>query len=245
MTARILGAVARSESDIKSRRIRRKHQELAEAGKLTGGGSRPYGYLADRRSLHPDEAPYLREAAARVVAGDSLRSVAGDFNARGIRTVSGRPWSTSVLARILRSARISARREHHGEITAAGDWQAIVSPDESDRLRAILGDPARRTNRTARRYLLAGLLRCGLCGATLVARPRTDGSRRYICPKGPGQAGCGGIAVLSDPVEQLIAEAVLYRLDTPELVAALAGEAAADRGARRDPDRPRQRPGAA
>jgi site-specific DNA recombinase len=232
LTARILGAVARSESDTKSRRIQRKHQELAEAGKLVGGGTRPYGYLADRRSLNPDEAPFVREAAARVVGGDSLRSVAADFNARGIRTVSGRPWSTSVLARILQSARISARREHHGEITAAGDWQAIISADESDRLRAILHDPARRTNRTARRYLLAGLLRCGLCGATLVARPRSDDTRRYVCAKGPGLAGCGGIAIVADPVEQLIAEATVQRLDTPELAATLAGEAAADEALR-------------
>ena len=36
--ARILGAVARKESDDKSRRIRRKHEELAEQGKVSGGG---------------------------------------------------------------------------------------------------------------------------------------------------------------------------------------------------------------
>src|SRR5687767_13997920 len=42
--ARILGAVARKESDDKSRRIRRKALELAQAGKIGGGGTRPYGY---------------------------------------------------------------------------------------------------------------------------------------------------------------------------------------------------------
>src|SRR6266550_4970021 len=46
--ARILGAVAKKESDDKSRRIRRKHEELAAHGKLSGGGSRPYGYDDDR-----------------------------------------------------------------------------------------------------------------------------------------------------------------------------------------------------
>ena len=39
--ARILGAVAKKESDDKSRRIRRKHEELAAGGKVSGGGSRP------------------------------------------------------------------------------------------------------------------------------------------------------------------------------------------------------------
>jgi hypothetical protein len=67
----------------------------------------------------------------------------------------------------------------------------------------------------------------------LVARPRGDGTRRYICAKGPGQPGCGGIAILAEPLEALIVEAVLYRLDTPELAAALAGAPIPDDDAER------------
>ena len=61
--ARILGAVARKESDDKSRRIKRKHEELAKAGKVSGGGTRPYGYEADRMTIRKDEAAVIREAA--------------------------------------------------------------------------------------------------------------------------------------------------------------------------------------
>src|SRR5215211_4059243 len=53
--ARILGAVAKKESDDKSRRIRRKHEEIAASGKVSGGGSRPYGYEADKRTVRPAE----------------------------------------------------------------------------------------------------------------------------------------------------------------------------------------------
>ena len=227
--ARILGAVSRKESDDKSRRITRKHLELAQAGKATGGGSRPFGYRDDRRTVHPIEADAVREAAARVRAGDSLRAIATDWNERGVRTVKGGPWSPHVLKRMLLGARLSGQRDHHGEITAKGDWAAILTPQETSQLRSILGNPERLTRRTVRRYLLSGgLLRCGLCDATLVARPRTDGSRRYVCAKGPGLAGCGRIAVLADEVEALITEAVLYRLDTPELAQALAGAARED-----------------
>jgi len=38
--ARIVTAVARKSSDDMARRIRRKHEELADAGKISGGGSR-------------------------------------------------------------------------------------------------------------------------------------------------------------------------------------------------------------
>jgi site-specific DNA recombinase len=227
--ARILGAVARKESDDKSRRIRRKHEEMALAGRPGGGGSRPFGYRADRRTVEPSEATAVREAVARVLAGDSLRAVANDWNRRAIATVGGKAWSVQVLGRMLRSPRLSAQREYRGEIVAAGDWEPIITPDDTVRLRAILSDPARRTNREVRRYLLSGgLLRCGLCDAALVARPRTDGERRYICAKGPGLAGCGSIAIMAAPLEALVTEAVLYRLDTPEMAAALEGKARED-----------------
>jgi hypothetical protein len=65
----------------------------------------------------------------------------------------------------------------------------------------------------------------------LTARPRADHERRYICAKGPGNPGCGAIAVLAEPLEAFITEAVLYRLDTPALAAALAGKIREDEAA--------------
>jgi hypothetical protein len=224
--ARILGAVARKESDDKSRRIIRKHQEIAHDGGLAGGGSRPFGYRDDRRTVEPTEAAAVREAVARVRAGDSLRAIASDWNARGIATVTGKRWSTTVLRRVLMSSRIAGQRSYRGEVVAPGRWEPMITPDESAAVRAILGDPARFTRRTVRRYLLSGgLLRCGHCNAVLVARPRTDGTRRYVCASGPNYTGCGRIAILAEPLEHLIAEAVILRLDTPELAAAMDGRA--------------------
>src|SRR4051794_31689797 len=51
LVARIMGAVARKESDDKSRRIRRKHEEIAQAGRPSGGGTRPFGYESDHRTV--------------------------------------------------------------------------------------------------------------------------------------------------------------------------------------------------
>src|SRR6266550_6989798 len=103
LLARITGAVARKESDDKSRRIRRKHEELAAAGRVSGGGTRPFGYETDKRTLRPDEAEIIRDCATRVLAGDSLRSICKDLNERGIFTVTGKQWSTQTLRRLLMS----------------------------------------------------------------------------------------------------------------------------------------------
>ena len=221
LIARIQGAVARKESDDKSRRIRRKHEELASAGKVSGGGSRPYGYEADRRTVTPEEAEVIRECARRVLAGDSLRSICLDLNERGIASASGKQWTSQPLRRMLMSGRISGQREHRGEIVAKAEWPAIITPRETQQLRAKLGDPDRRTNRASRRYLLTRLLRRSRCGSVLVSRPRDDGTRRYVCASGPGFGGCGKTTIIADPLEQFIAAGVLHRLESPRLPEAI------------------------
>jgi site-specific DNA recombinase len=217
LLARITGAVARKESDDKSRRIRRKHEELAAAGKPSGGGTRPYGYEADKRTIRPDEADVIRACVRRVLAGDSLRSICIDLNRRGVATVTGKEWTSQTLRRMLMSPRISGQREHRGEIAAKAEWPAIITSRQTEQLQAKLRDPARRTNRASRRYLLTQLLRCSHCKAMLVARPRADHTRRYVCATGPGFDGCGKTTVIAEPVEHFIAQAVLHRLETPRL----------------------------
>lgn len=221
--ARILGAVAKKESDDKSRRIQRKALELAQAGKIGGGGSRPYGYRDDRRTIVPAEARVIREIAARLLAGDTLRSVTADLNRRRIRPVLADEWLPQTVRRMILAPRLSGQREHRGEILGKAEWPAILRPRQTADLRSLLTDPGRRTNRAARRYLLKGLLRCGHCGARMQGRPRADGARRYGCIRGPGQAGCGRTWILADTLEAFVAEAVLYRLDSPALAELLSG----------------------
>jgi hypothetical protein len=219
--ARILGAVAKKESDDKSRRIRRKHLEIASEGRVSGGGSRPYGYEPDKVTLRPAEASIVAECAKRLLAGEPVRSIAQDLNDRGIPSASGRQWSPQSLRRMLASPRISGQRSHRGEIVATAQWPGIITPEDGARIRALLANPDRRTNKAARRYLLGGLLVCSYCGERLVARPRTGGKRRYACAKGPGFSGCGKTYINADEVEQFVTEAVLHRVDSRDLQRAM------------------------
>jgi site-specific DNA recombinase len=221
--ARILGAMAAKESDDKSRRTKRKNDERAAAGEVSGGGTRAYGYDTDGVTILPHEAAVIREAVTRFLAGESVRSICTSLNARGEPTSTGGEWTSQTMRRMLASPRISGQRIHRGEIVATAKWPAIITPAQTERIRALLSDPARRTNKTSRRYLLARLLRCGHCGAKLVARPKANGTRRYVCAPGPGFGGCGKITVNADPVEYAVTEAVLFRLDSPELAATLHG----------------------
>lgn len=228
LVARLMGSVDAHESEVKGERIRRKHLELATQGRVSGGGTRPFGYEKDRITINEPEAAYIREAVTAVLRGESVRSIAMDWAARGVRSPRGNEFGPNALRRLLRSGRIAGVREHHGELVGQAVWPAIVPSAQAARVRAILGDPRRLTARSNRRYLLGGFLVCGRCNALLKSRPYSARAGRlrvaaYICKMGPGAKGCGRLGVVADALEDLIAEQVFYLADTPALEKAIRG----------------------
>jgi DNA invertase Pin-like site-specific DNA recombinase len=226
MNARMLGTVARYESEHRSDRIRRKHRELAEAGKVSGGGNRPFGFERDRITHRPVEVELVREAARRVLVGESLYRIAADWTARGVDTSTGAPWSTTALKAFLIAPRIAGLRSHRGEVVGPAVWEPILGETTWKRVTAVLTDPGRKRKRPIRSYLLTGLLHCARCGTAMVATPRiekTGGGKRgvyiygkgatvraYGCAKTSG--GCGGVFIVASGMDAFVTDAVLYRL---------------------------------
>lgn len=248
LNARFLGAVARFESEHKGERQKRQHLQRATEGRPNRTGVRPFGYALDWSAVIPDEAALIREAAARILAGDSLRGICADWNQRGLTTTTGGRWQQSPLRKLLTAGRNAAiseyfgsepqpgrvgrRRRPIGDKVGEGQWPAILDEATVERLRAILRDPSRRTSTiNARAYLLTGYLACSECGKPLRARPRLDKVRRYVCASGPMYAGCGKIAILAEPLETLVSEMVLHRIDTAAFVDALDERPTHDDGA--------------
>jgi site-specific DNA recombinase len=227
MQARTLGNVARYESEHRAERIRSKHRELAENGKLSGGGRRPFGFEPDRRTHRLAEAELIREAARRVLGGESLWAITRDWTERGVATSTGAPWSTTAIKSFLLAPRTAGLRQLR-DVTAKAVWDPILDETTWKRVGAILTDPARKRQRATRRYLLAGVVRCGRCGVLMTSAPRqrsTGGGKRgvkirhkgeptqraYGCPV-QSRGGCGGVFILADEVERFVSDAVRYRL---------------------------------
>ncbi|HEY1920503.1 MAG TPA: recombinase family protein [Streptosporangiaceae bacterium] len=225
--ARALGAAARHEAEHKAERQRRQRRQSAQAGTYNGG-QRGYGHTLDRSQIIEAEAEVIREYARRALAGESLNEMAAAMTAQGMVTSTGRPWTRSALKTVLIAARISGRREYRptdsyehghrpltGEITATGCWPAIISEDDSDRLRALLTAPGRNTNpgRRSYRYLLTGIFACGRCGTPMVGRPHAGGRARIICKKEPGKPGCGRMTVFADLAETEARDRILTVLE--------------------------------
>lgn len=207
MTARILGAVARGESEQTAERIRRKFQEKREHGEWTGGGSQPYGFAQDRVTIIDAEAIIIREMTRRVLAGESTFMVANDLNRREVASATGGRWTSIRIKNMLRSGRMAGRLEHHGVDVGKASWPAIITEGESIRLRALLrpGAPPSR-----QRHLLSGILRC-TCGHAMLSGGSSGGHEAiYACRA--DQGGCGS-TVRMRLVEAHVVAALIPRLD--------------------------------
>lgn len=218
--ARIVGAVARKESEDRSRRVRRKHLELAERGKPAGQVG--WGVLTD------DERALVREAAERVLAGHGLMTITKDWNRRGIPGATG-PWTAKTLRKVLPSARIAGLREHgidrSGKVLGAlspAVWEGAIDRKMWDHVRSVLLNPQRLTTvGTPTRYLLTGLIFCGVCGGRMQARRRDACTRRYVCA---GHRPGHQLAILALPVDDIVAERTLDLLTAPEVREALVAQ---------------------
>src|SRR3954469_20276337 len=92
LIGRIMAAVAANESAAKSRRVRRKLDQVAAEGRPHGGYRRQFEYDDDKVTIRPDEAAVIRELVTRFLAGESLRALCTWLDETGVRTVSGGPW---------------------------------------------------------------------------------------------------------------------------------------------------------
>lgn len=224
MVAGVLASMAAGETSRLSERVVREKLARALAGK-PNGSMRSYGYNPDG-SINPVEGQIVREMADRVLAGESIRSIVQDLERREVPTTRGGTWRGPTVRVMLMSAKISGQREHTpkpskfaplgtqkrsngmGHIVSNGTWEGIITPAETARIREILGDPARRTQRSGR-FLLTGILTCGSCMKPMNSHSDKRDGRKYQCIKIPGTGKCGRRSISAEPSDAFIRDVVL------------------------------------
>jgi site-specific DNA recombinase len=229
MLARMLVSVALKSSEDTSRRQARAAVQHAQQGRVMRGGPRRFGWEPDGQTLVSAEAELLREVAARVEQGESLTSIALEFQRRQIPTVGGKKWTRTALNNIMRNPRLGGIRAYTGVFHenqpkvnewwlravrydgewVRGDWTPILTADEWILLQNTLDAGAGRGAKnvktpaaTGRKHLLSGLCICGKCEMRMVGR-MVRSMRMYGCrPKDLG--GCNGVSRNADKVDRLV-----------------------------------------
>ncbi|MDQ6724902.1 MAG: recombinase family protein [Actinomycetota bacterium] len=180
---------------------------------------RGFGHTQDRTGIVEEEAAVIREAAHRVLGGETLSSIVQEWNRRGVRTAGGGPWRVNSLSSILVQPRLAGLAVD-APAGGAPSFPPIIDADTHTALVALHASRRKGPRRTTRRYLLTGLLRCWRCGGGLRGMPRARGADLYVCP-GPPHGGCSGTAVTADHADEAILAMVLTRLDSRDFLGTL------------------------
>lgn len=218
---RIEVAHACRSSDDTSRRVRRGHEAAAAAGRPGGGTGRhrAYGYERDQLTVIDAEKEIVVEAARRVLEGEPVGAIARDLNDRHVPTVSGTPWSRTVLSGILRSPRTAGLRERNGQVVGRAVWTPLLDRHTWETVRAAIAHPAMPPGNNRRKYLLSGLIRCAHCEVPM--NSRTGNPPGYGCPV------C--IARVARPhLDRYVIEHLVAMLADPRVRARLAADEAPD-----------------
>lgn len=230
----VLAVIARAERKNTSLRVRSSIAALRKGGRYAGGNL-PYGYQPVANSggpgrvlvVHEDEAAVIREAADRVLSGESVYAVSRDLNARKVPTRRGTTWTVQALRQVLTADAILGRVVHRGELLRGDDgfplqvWLPVLDLETWTRVRSVLGVDLPREARTPRRRrsrLLSGLISCGLCGAPLYLRANGAGHAAYGCSARSNGRPCAGVSVSADAVEKHVIETFLSRVGDQEIV---------------------------
>lgn len=206
--ARLMVNLAAKESDDKSRRLTRKHADLAAKG-MPSGGPRSFGWNKAMTDFEPAEADAIRWAVDEIMKGWSLRAIATEWNDRGLATPRGNRWMPQTVSKCLRGARLAGLREHHGEIVGVAVWPAIINQDTFYELRAFLANRSLGTRPTPRKRPLTGLLFCGVCRSPLGAITSHD--RRAFRCKNDGRCERQSV-IQNDPLEFFLRDVAFERV---------------------------------
>ncbi|WP_411721991.1 recombinase family protein [Mycetocola sp.] len=189
-------------------------------------------------ALDGGRADDVRAIYDAFLAGVPLGAIARDLNAAGKRTLGtksnpdGFAFGVSTIRRMLMSPYYAGRLPIPAEggeqrpydqaaitlaTTEAGDWPAVVAPEEWEEAKARLAHPERKTSPgPTRKWLLSGLAVCGVCREPVRAGGGERGIQSYRCRSMAHFMRRGA------PLDDFIERVVIARLSRPDALDLLA-----------------------
>lgn len=224
------------ESSKISKRSTRAAAANAAAGMPNGACNFGYRRVYDpitRKFLaqepEPAEAKIVKELFNRLYKGHTLRSIQKDFEARGVRTRSGKIFSRQHLRSLAVTRAYIGEREHQagrhrrkerpdsvGEMTyTKAVWPALVPRARFLAVQRLLTAPERVKTRPGRAvHLLSMIAKCDVCSGPISARSAKErpDAVQYHCHRG------GHLRVPYDELNTLAEQVMLAYLSRKDNV---------------------------
>ena len=207
-TGRLLEGIIESVDEFYSENLAqevvRGMREAASRGFFLGSKA-PFGYrrvkVNDRAKerptleVDPATAPVVREIFESSLSGNGLKEVCKALNDRGV-TNRGKRWYKGGLHYLLTSEAYTAAAvwgvKSKGEkaqdpVRVEGAWPALVSRALFEAVQRAMKDRAPKVQRPGRvgsKFLLSGLLKCGVCGRPYSGQGAKSGQFAYYVSAG-------------------------------------------------------------
>lgn len=248
---KILNVFDEHQSRENAKHVHRAMMENTRQG-FWNGSRPPFGYLVETKErrgnkdkkilvINEEEACIVRKMFCLAVGMEGrpmgIKAIASYFNERGI-TRRGRRFSTGGVYDLLTSSTyhglhyFNRRDSRNGKPRPPSQWVELRVPPIIDEqiftaVQALL--QSRNPKRVPPRVvngptLLAGVARCGHCGAALIQNTGKGGLYRYYCCSRKlreGATACHGLRIRMDRLDQIVVDEVTSRLLDPDRLNAL------------------------
>ena len=247
-TGKLMEAIIESVDEFYSENLAqevvRGMREAASRGFFLGSIS-PFGYkrvkvsdgAKERPTLEvdPATAPVVREIFEKSLRGSGLKEICKELNDRGV-TNRGKRWYKGTLHYVLTNeaytgtavwGRTSKGEKTQDPVRVEGAWPSLVSRELFDNVQQAMSERAPKVRRPARvgsRFLLSGLLKCGVCGRPYSAQGAKSGQfAYYICGTlfREGAGTCSARYLNAPKLEAFVVEKIRERILTEETIVEL------------------------
>ena len=177
----------------------------------------------------------MREVFEKSLRGSGLKQICKELNDRGV-TNRGKRWYKGTLHYVLRNeaytgtavwGRTSKGEKAQDPVRVEGAWPALISRELFDDVQQAMRERAPKVRRPARvgsRFLLSGLLKCGVCGRPYSAQGAKSGQfAYYICGTlfREGAGTCSARYLNAPKLEAFVVEKIRERILTEETIVEL------------------------
>ena len=248
-TGKLMEAIIESVDEFYSENLAqdvvRGMREAASRGFFLGSKA-PFGYTRikvndgakERPTLKvdPATAPIVKGSFESSLRGNGLKEICKELNDQGI-TNRGKRWYKGGLHYLLTNEAYTGMavwgRTDKGEkaqdpVRVEGAWPALVSGELFDAVQQAMRDRAPKVQRPGRvgsKFLLSGLLKCGVCGRPYIGQGAKSGQYGYyVCGTlyREGAGTCNNARYLNAPrVEDFVVEKIRERILTEETIVEL------------------------
>ena len=247
-TGRLLEGIIESVDEFYSENLAqevvRGMREAASRGFFLASNA-PFGYrrikvsdgAKERPTLEvdPATAPVVKEIFEKSLRGSGLKEICKELNDRGV-TNRGKRWYKGTLHYVLRNeaytgtavwGKTSKGEEAQDPVRVEGAWPALVSRKLFDDVQQAMRDRAPKVQRPGRvgsKFLLSGLLKCGVCGRPYSAQGAKSGQfAYYICATlyREGAGTCSARYLNAPKLETFVVEKIRERILNEETIVEL------------------------